>query len=115
MAIPEEGKAAPKFVLKASNGEKVALKDFIGKKQVVLYFYPKDDTPGCTKEACSFRDNIKSIEEKDAVVLGVSRDGIDLHNKFIEKFNLPFLLLSDEKEEICKKYDVIKPKFHPDL
>ncbi len=110
MAVPEEGKAAPRFTLKASDGKKIGLKDFIGEKQVVLYFYPKDDTPGCTKEACSFRDNMKTIESKDAVVLGISRDPIESHQKFIEKYGLPFILLSDEKEEVCKKYDVLKEK-----
>ena len=106
----EVGKAAPDFTLMANNGEKVSLKDFAGKKQVVLYFYPKDDTPGCTKEACSFRDNLKVVEGKGAVILGVSRDSIDSHKKFIDKFQLPFLLLSDDKEEVCKKYGVIQEK-----
>ncbi|MBN2325929.1 MAG: thioredoxin-dependent thiol peroxidase [Candidatus Omnitrophica bacterium] len=110
MAVPQEGKAAPAFTLPANNGKKVSLKDFKEKQQVVLYFYPKDNTPGCTKEACSFKDNIKKLEGKDAIVLGVSRDSVDSHIKFVEKFGLPFLLLSDEKEEICKKYDVIKEK-----
>ena len=110
MAELEVGKAAPDFTLAANNGEKIALKDFKGKKEVVLYFYPKDDTPGCTKEACSFRDNLKAVEGKGAVILGVSRDDIDSHNKFIEKYQLPFLLLSDDKEEVCKKYGVLKEK-----
>ncbi len=110
MVTVEEGKMAPSFILKASNGEKVSLKDFKGKKQVVLYFYPKDNTPGCTKEACSFNDNLKEIEKKDAVVLGVSRDSLDSHKKFITKFELSFPLLSDENEEVCKKYDVLKEK-----
>lgn len=106
----EEGKAAPAFTLKAHNGEKIALKDFKGEKQVILYFYPKDDTPGCTKEACSFRDNLKAFEEKDAVVLGVSRDGLASHQKFVEKYELTFPLLSDEDETVCNKYDVIREK-----
>ncbi|MBI1390717.1 MAG: thioredoxin-dependent thiol peroxidase [bacterium] len=106
----EVGKAAPAFSLPASNGKKVSLKDFKGEKQVVLYFYPKDDTPGCTREACAFRDNKKSFDEADAVILGVSRDGLASHDKFIQKFELPFLLLSDEKEEVCNKYEVIKEK-----
>jgi peroxiredoxin Q/BCP len=110
MAILEEGKAAPAFTLKAHTGEKVSLKDFKGNKQVVLYFYPKDNTSGCTKEACSFKDNITKIESHDAVVLGVSRDSLPSHIKFVEKFGLPFLLLSDEKEELCRKYDVIQEK-----
>ncbi len=109
MAV-EEGKMALAFTLPASNGEKVSLKDFIGQKQVVLYFYPRDHTPGCTKEACSFRDNTQKIEEVDAVVLGVSRDSLDSHIKFVDKLALPFLLLSDEKEEICNQYGVLKEK-----
>jgi thioredoxin-dependent peroxiredoxin len=109
MAV-EEGKAAPAFTLTAHNGEKVSLKDFKGDKQVVLYFYPKDDTPGCTREACSFRDNLKAFEEKDTVVLGVSRDGLASHQKFAEKYELPFPLLSDEDETVCNKYEVIREK-----
>ncbi len=105
-----EGKAAPAFTLPASNGDNVSLKDFKGEKQVVLFFYPKDNTPGCTKEACSFRDNSKKLDKTDAVVLGVSRDSLASHEKFIHKFDLPFLLLSDENEEVCNKYDVIKEK-----
>lgn len=105
-----EGKVAPAFTLPAHNGEKVSLKDFKGKKQVVLFFYPKDNTSGCTKEVCALKENIDIIEGKDAVVLGVNRDSLKSHVKFVEKFELPFLLLSDEDEEICKKYDVIKEK-----
>ena len=101
-----EGMKAPDFSLPASNGKNVSLKDFRGKQKVVLYFYPKDDTPGCTVEACGFRDKIKAIESEDAVVLGVSPDDAQSHNKFIEKFKLPFLLLADEKKETCKAYGV---------
>ena len=100
------GDKAPEFSLMASSGKTVALKDFKGKQRVVLYFYPKDDTPGCTVEACGFRDKIKQIENKDAVVLGVSPDGVNSHNKFIEKFKLPFILLADEAKEVCKAYGV---------
>ena len=106
MAALKEGGKAPEFKLPASNGEDVQLKDFKGKKRVVLYFYPKDDTPGCTVEACGFRDKLKPIESKDTVVLGVSPDNVDSHNKFIEKFKLPFLLLSDEDKKVCKAYGV---------
>ena len=101
-----EGTKAPEFSLMASNGKKISLKDFRGKQRVVLYFYPKDDTPGCTVEACGFRDKIQQIEKKDAVVLGVSPDGVDSHNKFIEKFDLPFILLADEDKGVCKAYGV---------
>lgn len=102
----EVGKKAPAFSLPASNGKKVSLKDFAGKKNVVLYFYPKDDTPGCTVEACGFRDEFKSIEKSGAVILGVSPDPIKKHEKFIEKYDLPFLLLSDETKKMLEKYGV---------
>lgn len=106
MAELREGGRAPGFSAPASSGKSVSLKDFAGKKRVVLYFYPKDDTPGCTVEACGFRDKIKAVEAKGAVVLGVSPDGVASHNKFIEKFKLPFLLLADEEKEVCQKYGV---------
>ena len=102
----KEGDKAPDFTLPASNGKSVSLKDFSGKRRVVLYFYPKDDTPGCTVEACGFRDAIQKIEAQDAVVLGVSPDGLSSHNRFIGKFKLPFLLLSDEEKKICQAYGV---------
>ena len=106
MSIPQEGKKAPDFKLMASNDKEVSLKDYAKKSRVVLYFYPKDDTPGCTVEACNFRDGIKKIEKMDAVVLGVSPDPVKAHSKFIEKFKLPFLLLADEEKEVCKAYGV---------
>ena len=99
----EEGKAAPAFTLTDQNGEKVALKDFRG-RNVIVYFYPKDDTPGCTKEACGFRDHWKAIQKKDAVVLGVSPDGAEAHQKFIKKYKLPFTLLSDPGKKVMEKY-----------
>lgn len=116
VAALTEGKPAPDFTLPASNGKQVSLSDFRGTKQVVLYFYPKDDTPGCTREACSFRDNIAKVEGKDAVILGVSRDGLASHEKFIDKYTLPFILLADTKGEVCKAYGALtevdgKPKF----
>lgn len=110
MATLQEGKMAPAFSLPSSNGKKVSLKDFRGSKQVVLYFYPKDHTSGCTREACDFRDQINAFQRKKAVVLGVSRDGQASHEKFIQKLGLPFLLLSDEDEQVCKKYGVLKQK-----
>src|SRR3989338_742153 len=106
MPTPEIGKQAPDFSLPASNGKTIALKDFRGKKNVVLYFYPKDDTQGCTIEACGFRDKIKPIEAEDSVVFGVSPDGVSSHEKFIKKFNLPFILLSDEQKQMCQDYGV---------
>ncbi|MGB9679928.1 MAG: thioredoxin-dependent thiol peroxidase [Thermoanaerobacteraceae bacterium] len=105
----EVGDKAPNFVLNNHEGKKVSLSDFIGKK-VVLYFYPKDNTPGCTKEACSFRDNIKPIEEKNAVVLGISTDDEVSHKKFIDKLNLPFILLSDKDAKVSLDYGVYKEK-----
>ena len=101
-----EGDKAPEFQTAASNGQKVALKDFRGKKNVVLYFYPKDDTPGCTVEACGFRDKHAALEKTDAVILGVSPDDVASHERFIKKFTLPFTLLSDEDKSIAKAYGV---------
>ncbi len=106
MSIPKEGVKAPQFTLVSSSGKEVSLKDYAKKSRVVLYFYPKDDTPGCTVEACGFRDGIKKIEKQGAVVLGVSPDPVKTHNKFIEKFKLPFLLLADEEKTVCKAYGV---------
>ncbi len=102
MAI-EEGKAAPAFTLQNAKGEKVSLKDFAG-KDVILYFYPKDDTPGCTKEACGFRDSWKTLQKMGVVVLGVSADGAESHRKFIDKYKLPFPLLSDPDRKVMEKY-----------
>ena len=99
------GKKAPEFTLAGSNGEDVSLKDFKG-RTVVLYFYPKDDTPGCTKEACDFRDSIRRFTSKKAVVLGVSPDSLKAHDKFIDKFELPFVLLSDPDHKVAEKYGV---------
>lgn len=103
------GDKAPDFSLINDEGKKVSLKDLKGKK-VILYFYPKDDTSGCTKEACSFRDNIKIINKKNAIVIGVSKDDTKSHQKFKKKYDLPFTLLSDENLDMLKKYDVWKEK-----
>ena len=97
------GKKAPEFSLPGSKGKNVSLSDYKG-KTVVLYFYPKDDTPGCTKEACDFRDSVKKFTSKKAVVLGVSPDSLRSHDKFIDKFELPFELLSDADHEVAEKY-----------
>jgi peroxiredoxin Q/BCP len=102
MAI-EEGKAAPAFTLRSAGGEKVALKELRG-KHVIVYFYPKDDTPGCTKEAQAFRDLWKQIQARNAVVLGVSPDDGDSHQAFIAKYKLPFTLLSDPERKVMTKY-----------
>jgi len=97
------GKPAPDFTLSATGGEKVSLSDFLG-KTVILYFYPKDDTPGCTKEACDLRDSWDQITDDGAVVLGVSGDSIDSHDKFRKKYSLPFTLLSDPDHKVSQAY-----------
>ena len=105
----EEGKKAPSFKLKDQNGKLVSLNDFKG-QNIVLYFYPKDDTSGCTKEACNFKDDLPKFGKLNAVILGVSPDSIESHKKFAAKYKLPFTLLSDEEKEVIKKYDVWKEK-----
>jgi peroxiredoxin Q/BCP len=99
------GTTAPEFTAKDTNGNTVSLSNLAGKK-VVLYFYPKDDTPGCTKQACSFRDNYSEYQGKDIVVLGISKDDETSHQAFTEKYNLPFPLLADVDGSIIKAYDV---------
>jgi peroxiredoxin Q/BCP len=106
MTLPV-GAAAPAFTAKDTIGKTVKLSDFAG-KILVLYFYPKDDTPGCTKEACSFRDSYSEFRGKDIAVLGVSRDSEASHQKFTDKFSLPFPLLADVDGAITKTYDVVK-------
>jgi thioredoxin-dependent peroxiredoxin len=105
----EVGKKAPSFKLKNQDGKIISLTALKGKK-VVLYFYPKDDTPGCTKEACSFRDEFPKFGYLNAVILGVSPDSAESHKKFIAKYKLPFDLLSDENKEVVEKYEVWKEK-----
>ena len=103
------GDKAPDFSLPDQDGKTVSLKSLKG-KQLVLYFYPKDDTPGCTKEACGFRDSLKAIEKTNTVVLGVSMDDAESHHKFIKKYSLPFPLLCDEDGTVSKAYGVYKLK-----
>lgn len=103
------GDKAPSFSLPSDNGEVVSLKDFKG-KTVVLYFYPKDMTPGCTQEACDFRDASTKFKKSKAVIIGVSKDSVERHNKFSQKYELNFPLLSDESGEICEAYGVWKEK-----
>lgn len=102
----EEGKLAPDFSLPSTEGKEIRLSEFQGKKNVVLYFYPKDNTPGCTKEACDFRDSLKKINQTHTVVLGVSADSLGSHEKFRKQFSLPFPLLSDEGREVLRKFGV---------
>ncbi|MGA9408110.1 MAG: thioredoxin-dependent thiol peroxidase [Bacteroidota bacterium] len=109
MAELKIGVEAPDFSLTGDDGKTHSLKEFRGKK-VVLYFYPKDNTSGCTKEACSFRDNLSSIKKKGAVLIGVSADGTESHKKFISKYDLNFPLLSDEGKTVLEKYGVWKLK-----
>lgn len=103
------GDKAPNFLVETDSGEKVSLKDFKG-KTVVLYFYPKDMTSGCTAQACDFRDMQKKFSKKDAVILGVSKDSVERHKKFKGKYDLNFPLLADTEGEVCDAYDVIQEK-----
>ena len=104
-----EGQKAPPFSLEGNDGRKHSVDDYKG-KFVVLYFYPKDDTPGCTKEACGFRDLNASLKKAGTVVFGVSKDSIETHKKFAGKHKLPFTLLSDPKTEVMKKYGAFGKK-----
>ena len=106
---PEEGSTAPAFSLSADDGRRVSLSDFRG-KWVVLYFYPKDDTPGCTREACAFRDARADIEQLGAVVLGVSPDTVESHGKFRDKFALNFPLLADLDHAVAERYGAWREK-----
>jgi peroxiredoxin Q/BCP len=101
----KEGDQAPAFTVATNGGGKLSLSDFKG-QNVILYFYPKDDTPGCTKEACSFRDNYAELKKRGAVVLGVSTDSAKSHDKFVDKFKLPFTLLVDDEKKIVQDYGV---------
>lgn len=98
-----EGKKAPAFTMQTDGGGKVSLKDLKG-RNVVLYFYPKDDTPGCTTEACGFRDALPDFSKVDAEIIGVSKDSVARHDKFKAKYELPFTLASDEDGAVCEKY-----------
>jgi len=100
------GDKAPDFSLPSQNGETVKLSDFLGEKVVVLYFYPKDDTPGCTKESCAFRDSYQVFQENGAEVIGISSDSTNSHQQFANKYNLPFTLLSDTKSEVRNLFGV---------
>ena len=105
----EVGKKAPDFKLPDQDGNLHTLKEFRGKK-VILYFYPKDNTSGCTKEACAFRDIHAKVKRKDAVIIGISKDSVKSHKKFETNYDLPFLLLSDEDTKVIQAYDVWKEK-----
>lgn len=105
----ELGKEVNNFIIQNQSGEEISLSDYRG-KYVILYFYPKDMTPGCTTQACDFRDNHEKFSELDAVILGVSPDPVERHQKFIDKHDLPFELLADENHELAKAFDVWKLK-----
>ncbi len=106
---PSEGNLAPGFSLPSTEGKPISLAELRG-KNVVLYFYPKDNTTGCTKEACTFRDNLGAFEQEDTVILGVSLDDLDSHEKFRSKYSLPFPLLSDVDAEVSKAYGAYQLK-----
>ena len=112
MAVKElkKGDKAPEFRLPSTTGKDITLKEFRGKKNVVLYFYPKDDTPGCTTESCAFRDDLSLYKNKDTVILGVSFDDLVSHEKFAAKYELPFSLLSDMDKKTAKAYGAYKKK-----
>ena len=105
----QEGMQAPAFTLADKDGRRVSLSDFLGKK-VVLYFYPKDNTPGCTRQACAFAAAYGEFEKKNAVVIGISKDSVSSHEKFAEKYNLPFILLSDPELQAIQAYGVWQEK-----
>lgn len=105
----EVGQKAPDFTLPTDEGKSLSLKALKGKK-VILYFYPKDNTPGCTKEACAFRDSWSNLEKIDATVIGISRDSVKAHQGFKSKYNLPFTLLSDIDSDVCEQYGVLVDK-----
>ena len=105
----QEGMQAPAFMLADKDGKMVSLSDFLGKK-VVLYFYPKDNTPGCTRQACAFASAYSEFEKKNAVVIGISKDSASSHEKFAEKYNLPFVLLSDPELQAIQAYGVWQEK-----
>lgn len=104
--VPEVGGTAPAFALEGTGGTKVRLSQFRGNQNVVVYFYPRDNTAGCTKEACAFRDSLAKLNLLETVVLGISTDSVASHEKFAAKYDLPFILLADEDAAVAKKYGV---------
>ena len=105
----EKGTKAPDFTLFDKDGNEVSLSDFSGKK-IVLYFYPKDNTPGCTRQACTFAESFEKFKELDAVVIGISKDSVSSHVKFAEKYSLPFVLLSDPEHKVIEAFDAWQEK-----
>lgn len=109
MTLVNEGDQAPNFSLKADDGKKVSLSDFKGKK-IILYFYPRDGTPGCTTEAIEFKNLARDFKKENVIIIGISNDSIQSHKKFKEKYDLPFTLLSDPESKVLNQYDVWKEK-----
>ena len=109
MMLVNEGDQAPNFSLKADDGKKVSLSDFKGKK-IILYFYPRDGTPGCTTEAIEFKNLARDFKKENVIIIGISNDSIQSHKKFKEKYDLPFTLLSDPESKVLNQYDVWKEK-----
>ncbi|EKQ57907.1 MULTISPECIES: peroxiredoxin [unclassified Clostridium] len=107
--ILKEGMKAPDFTLIGSDKLEHKLSDYLNKK-VIIYFYPKDNTPGCSQEAQDFKNSIEDFNKQNTIILGISRDSLSAHDKFIAKYDLPFILLSDEGEEVCNLYGVLKEK-----
>ena len=105
----EVGVKAPDFTLEDKNGEPISLSQYLGKK-IVLYFYPRDNTPGCTRQACAFAQSYSAFREKDVVVIGISKDSVASHQKFADKYELPFILLSDPQLQAIQAYDVWQEK-----
>lgn len=105
----EAGIKAPDFTLMDQNGTQVKLSDYLGKR-VVLYFYPRDNTPGCTRQACAFAQNYSAFQSREVVVIGISKDSVASHQKFVQKYELPFILLSDPELQAIQAYDVWKEK-----
>jgi len=110
--LPQAGQSAPDFSMPADNGGTVSLKDFASKQNIVLYFYPKDDTPGCTTEAKDFRDLVKDFAFEDTTIIGVSKNSIASHCKFRDKYELNFALASDEQSDVCERYGVAPAYAH---
>ena len=109
-SLPRVGEPAPDFRLPSTEGRDLGLEDFQGRQPVVLYFYPRDDTPGCAAEACAFRDLLSKFEERGVQILGVSTDSIRSHKKFKDKYGLPFPLLSDPNHQVAERYGVWQQK-----
>lgn len=110
MQALKEGDVAPLFTVDSNEGKPISLSDYKGKKNVILYFYPKDDTPGCTREACTFRDDMEIFKKADTEILGVSTDSVGSHQRFVKKYQLNFPLLVDDKKEVAGLYGALNER-----